>query len=89
MTNIRIGKEPIWDFGFRYNITFLTNEELKVIMIKYEVELKRIAPESNHYCDIVKILGTIYKEIKHRKIIKKLNQQKKTDYESVFYKSHS
>lgn len=77
MTNIRIGEETIWDFGFRYNIPVLETEELKVLMIKYEVELKRCAPGTDRHADIIKILGAIYKEVMRRNINQKLNQLEK------------
>lgn len=71
MKNMSIGEEWVWDFGFRYNLLLLDLPELEVLMIKYEVELKRTSPlNKDRYNAINEILGRIYKEImKRRRVI--------------------
>ena len=63
-----IGEEWVWDFGFRYNLLMLDLLELEVLMVKYEVELKRTNPlNQNRYTAVTEILGRLYKEIIKRK----------------------
>ncbi|HNW75152.1 MAG TPA: hypothetical protein PKN44_16095 [Bacteroidales bacterium] len=71
MKNMSIGEEWVWDFGFRYNLIMLELPELEVLMIKYEVELKRTRTlNKDRYNAINEILGRIYKEImKRRRVI--------------------
>lgn len=71
MKNMSIGEEWVWDFGFRYNLLMLELPELEVLMIKYEVELKRTSSwNKERYNAINEILGRIYKEImKRRRVI--------------------
>jgi len=71
MKNMSIGEEWVWDFGFRYNLIMLDHPELEVLMIKYEVELKRTSIyNKERYNAINEILGRIYKEImKRRRVI--------------------
>lgn len=68
MKNITIGKEIPWEFAFRYNLPIMEADELKVIMIKYEVELKRCIPGGELHNSIVEILGKIYSEIMRRNL---------------------
>ena len=81
VSQITIGEESIWDFGFRYNLFLMDITELEVLMIKYEVELKRtaISPrclsgvegsgvEGDRYSEITAILGKLYREIMQRKV---------------------
>lgn len=71
MKNMSIGEEWGWDFGFRYNLIMLDLPELEVLMIKYEVELKRTSIyNKERYNTISEILGRLYKEIiKRRRVI--------------------
>lgn len=71
MKNMSIGEEWVWDFGFRYNLIMLDLPELEVLMIKYEVELKRTSTwNKERYNAISEILGRLYKEImKRRRVI--------------------
>lgn len=68
MKNMSIGEEWVWDFGFRYNLLMLELPELEVLMIKYEVELRRTNPMNlDRYNAISEILGRLYKEIMKRR----------------------
>ena len=68
MKNMSIGEEWVWDFGFRYNLVMLELPELEVLMIKYEVELKRTNPMNlDRYNAVTEILGRLYKHIMNRK----------------------
>lgn len=71
MKNMSIGEEWVWDFGFRYNLILLDLPELDVLMVKYEIELKRTSHwNKDRYNAINEILGRIYKEImKRRRVI--------------------
>lgn len=71
MKNMSIGEEWVWDFGFRYNLIMLDLPELDVLMIKYEVELKRTSHlNKDRYNALIEILGRLYKEImKRRRVI--------------------
>lgn len=64
----------VWDFGFRYNLHVLDLAELEVLMIKYEIELKRQNFKSMRFTSIQKILAKIYREIMQRKINHKLTE---------------
>lgn len=68
MKNMSIGEEWVWDFGFRYNLLMLELPELEVLMIKYEVELRRTNPMNlDRYNAVTEILGRLYKQIMKRK----------------------
>jgi len=68
MSNISIGSDCfIWDFGFRYNIALMTEDELNVIMIKYKTELRKHSCQSQRYLDIESILSDIYKFVMAKK----------------------
>jgi len=81
VSQITIGEESIWDFGFRYNLFLMDITELEVLMIKYEVELKRTAisprclsgvegsgTDEDRYWQITDILGKLYREIMRRRM---------------------
>lgn len=73
MKNITVGEVTIWDFGFRYHLALMDIEELNVLMIKYEVELKRTSPlNKERLASITDILGKLYKEIMKRKLVNKI-----------------
>lgn len=70
MNSITIGEVTVWDFGFRYNLQLMDISELEVIMIKYEVELKKTDPVNEvRYDYITEILGKLYREIMKRRRI--------------------
>lgn len=70
MKNMSIGEEWVWDFGFRYNLIMLELPELEVLMIKYEVELKRTSLlNKDRYNALIEILGRLYKEIMKRRSV--------------------
>jgi len=70
MKNMSIGEEWVWDFGFRYNLVMLDLAELEVLMIKYEVELKRTSLlNKDRYNALIEILGRLYKEIMKRRSV--------------------
>jgi hypothetical protein len=69
MSQITIGHETIWDFGFRYNLTLMDLPELEVLMVKFEVEINRTErAHESRYWQITDILGKIYREIMNRKL---------------------
>jgi len=70
MKNMSIGEEWVWDFGFRYNLVMLDLAELEVLMIKYEVEVKRTSLlNKDRYNALIEILGRLYKEIMKRRSV--------------------
>lgn len=71
-----VGDVTVWDFGFRYNLPLMNLPELEVIMLKYEIELKRSAEGSDRFGEVTEILGRIYREIMKRRIVEKINNLK-------------
>ena len=80
-SSIPIGDVLVWDFDLRYNILAMDLPELEVLMIKYEVELKRTAisprclsgvegsgTDEDRYWQITDILGKLYREIMRRRM---------------------
>jgi hypothetical protein len=65
---------PLWDFGFRYDLQVMDLVEVEVLMIKYELELKRNAWSPVRFRSINEILGKIYREIMQRKLVNKINE---------------
>lgn len=69
LSQISISEAITWDFEFRYDIYKMALPELKVLMLKYEVQLKRIDRENkDQYFQIQDILGKIYREIMKRRM---------------------
>lgn len=69
LSQISISEAITWDFDFRYDIYKMALPELKVLMLKYEVQLKRTDPENkDQYFQITDILGKIYREIMKRRM---------------------
>lgn len=71
-----VGDVMVWDFIFRYDLQLLDLRELEVIMLKYEIELKRSAEGSDRFREVTEILGKIYREIMKRRIVEKINNLK-------------
>lgn len=69
LSQIPVGDACVWDFGFKYNLHVMDLQELEVIMIKFEVELKRSIQGGDRYWEITAILGKIYREIMRRKVL--------------------
>ena len=66
----------VWDFIFRYDLQLLDLRELEVIMLKYEIELKRSAEGSDRFREVTEILGKIYREIMKRRMVERLEDIK-------------
>jgi hypothetical protein len=69
-----VGDVMVWDFGFKYNLPMMELDELKVIMVKYEIELKRSAEGSDRFREVTEILGRIYREIMKRRMVERLEK---------------
>lgn len=68
MSQLSVGDVTIWDFGFLYNLALMDIPELEVLMIKFEVELRRASrAQEERYWQITEILGKLYREIMDRK----------------------
>ena len=65
-SNLPIGDLTVWDFGFRYNLLIMDISELNVLMIKYEVELRKSKGNEDRSLEIGEILGKIYHEVMRR-----------------------
>jgi hypothetical protein len=69
LSQISISEAITWDFEFRYDIYRMPVLELEVLMLKYEVQLKRTDPgNKDQYFQITDILGKIYREIMKRRM---------------------
>jgi len=69
LSQISISEAITWDFEFRYDIYKMALPELKVLMLKYEVQLKRTDHgNKDQYFQIQDILGKIYREIMKRRM---------------------
>lgn len=69
LSQISISEAITWDFEFRYDIYKMALPELEVLMLKYEVQLKKTDPENkDQYFQITDILGKIYREIMKRRM---------------------
>lgn len=81
---VSIGDEAVWDFGFRYNLRSMPTEELDVIMLKYEIELKRTSEfQVERSLVIQDILGRIYREVMKRRIITHISKIEENDRKAV------
>lgn len=69
-----VGDVMVWDFIFRYDLQLLDLRELEVVMLKYEIELKRSAEGSDRFREITEILGKIYREIMKRRMVERLEK---------------
>jgi len=67
-----VGDLMVWDFDFRYDLRVMDVSELEVIMLKYEIELKRSAEGSDRFREVTEILVKIYREIMKRRIVEKI-----------------
>jgi hypothetical protein len=67
-----VGDVMVWDFIFRYDLQLLDLRELEVIMLKYEIELKRSGEGSDRFGEVTEILGRIYREIMKRRLVERL-----------------
>jgi len=75
MSQIALGDVTVWDFGFRYNLPLMDLTELEVLMIKYEVELRRTnRDDHDQYFKVTGILGSIYREIVNRRMLNKISE---------------
>ena len=69
LSQISISEAITWDFEFRYDIYKMALAELEVLMLKYEVQLKRTdRANKDQYFQITDILGKIYREIMKRRM---------------------
>lgn len=81
---VSIGEEAVWDFGFRYNLRTMATEELDVVMLKYETELKRTSAfQVDRLLIIQDILGRIYREVMKRRIIIHISKLEENDRKAV------
>jgi len=81
---VSIGDEAVWDFGFRYNLRSMPTEELDVVMLKYEIELKRNSDfQLERQMIIQDILGRIYREVMRRRIITHISKLEENDRKAV------
>lgn len=84
ISQVSIGDEEVWDFGFRYNLRTMAQEELDVVMLKYETELKRTSEfQVDRSLIIQDILGRIYREVMKRRIITHISKIEENDRKAV------
>lgn len=84
LDQVYIGDEAVWDFGFRYNLRIMSTEELEVVMLKYETELKRTSEfQVDRQLIIQDILGRIYREVMKRRIITHISKIEENDRKAV------
>lgn len=84
LDQVYIGDEAVWDFGFRYNLRIMSTEELEVVMLKYETELKRTSEfQVDRQLIIQDILGRIYREVMKRRIITYISKLEENDRKAV------
>jgi hypothetical protein len=84
ISQVSIGEEAVWDFGFRYNLRTMAPEELDVVMLKYETELKRTSEfQVDRSLIIQDILGRIYREVMKRRIITHISKIEENDRKAV------
>jgi hypothetical protein len=71
-SQIPVGDPGVWDFSMRYNLWMMTEDELEVLRIKYELLVKRNKGDEKLFWQIQEILGKIYREVMNRNMKKQI-----------------
>lgn len=73
-SQIPVGDPGVWDYSMRYNLWQISDDELGVLRMKYEILVKRSDGNDILFFQIQEILGKIYREIMRRKLTNKITE---------------